>query len=285
MVEMHADASVLSREAGNFERIASELRAVIAQVESTASALAGQWRGQAAQSAQAALLRFHEAASAQVRQPDDISGNVYAAGLQYTSTDEEQAQSLATKMGASMGNAADASSSNGVAAQSGSLQSSLANAAADQRVLGTRLVSNIKQDGGPPPPPPVPAPGNQQPQVGPFPVPPQVAAAAARPGAPKVPADPAAMLAPLDVPDSPSPPLNFPKTPPPPPSPAGAVTPKCSVYDATKAVLEPAAGIVGILTAAPEAATGLGVPIALAQIAGSTAMAADGLDAAEKCLG
>ncbi|MCB0932724.1 MAG: hypothetical protein KDB71_12595 [Mycobacterium sp.] len=93
------------------------------------------------------------------------------------------------------------------------------------------------------------------------------------------------MLAPLDVPDPPSPPLNFPKTPPPPPSPAGAVTPKCSVYDATKAVLEPAAGIVGILTAAPEAATGLGVPIALAQIAGSTAMAADGLDAAEKCLG
>ena len=36
-----------------------------------------------------------------------------------------------------------------------------------------------------------------------------------------------------------------------------------------------------ILTAAPEAATGLGVPIALAQIAGSTAMAADGLDAAD----
>jgi len=285
MAQMITDTAVLSKEASNFERIAGELRAVIAQVESTAGHLAGQWHGQAGQSAQAALLRFHEAATAQARQLDDISGNVHAAGLQYTSADEEQAQALAAKMGASMGNAADASPANSMAAQSGSLQSSLANAATDERSVGTRLVSNFKQDGGPTPPTPVPSPDKHQPTIGPFPVPPQVAAAAARPGAPTVPADPAAMLAPLDMP-APAPPLNVVSgTPQSPPSPAGAATPKCSIADATKALLEPAAGIVGILTAAPEAATGVAVPVALAQIAASTAMAADGLEAAEKCLG
>lgn len=51
------------------------------------------------------------------------------------------------------------------------------------------------------------------------------------------------------------------------PATAAAAKPPCSVYDATKALLEPVGGTVAILTAAPEGATGVGIPAALAQIA------------------
>jgi WXG100 family type VII secretion target len=64
---MNTDAAVLAKEAGTFERISGELKAVMAQVEGTATALAGQWHGQAGQAAQAALLRFQEAANRQVQ--------------------------------------------------------------------------------------------------------------------------------------------------------------------------------------------------------------------------
>ncbi|OBH89600.1 hypothetical protein [Mycobacterium sp. E2733] len=69
------------------------------------------------------------------------------------------------------------------------------------------------------------------------------------------------------------------------PATAAAAKSPCSVYDATKALLEPVGGTVAILTAAPEGATGVGIPAALAQIALGTAAVADGMDAAGKCLG
>lgn len=99
-------------------------------MESTAGALAGQWHGQAGQSAQAALIRFREAATAQVNQLNDISGNIHTAGIQYTLTDEEQAHSLATSMDASMG-PVDSSPTNGAMAQTG-------NAQTPPRLLGGR---------------------------------------------------------------------------------------------------------------------------------------------------
>jgi hypothetical protein len=40
MAQMTADSAVLAKEASNFERISSELKGVIAQVESTTSSLA-----------------------------------------------------------------------------------------------------------------------------------------------------------------------------------------------------------------------------------------------------
>ncbi len=98
MAQMNTDAAVLAKEAGNFERISAELKSVIAQVEGTASALAGSWHGQAGQAAQAALLRFHEAASRQVQELNDISNNIQTAGVQYTSTDEDQTSSLQSAM-------------------------------------------------------------------------------------------------------------------------------------------------------------------------------------------
>ena len=49
---MNTDAAVLAKEAANFERISGELQAVIAQVESTAGALAAQMVGAAGTAAQ-----------------------------------------------------------------------------------------------------------------------------------------------------------------------------------------------------------------------------------------
>ncbi|BCP05886.1 hypothetical protein P6281_16310 [Mycobacterium sp. 5-140-3-2] len=58
----------------------------------------------------------------------------------------------------------------------------------------------------------------------------------------------------------------------------------CSTYDMTKALLEPAGGTIGILTAVPEGLTLAGIPAALGQLALGTAAVADGLDAADRCL-
>ncbi|KAA1250871.1 hypothetical protein F0Q45_07415 [Mycobacterium simiae] len=82
----------------------------------------------------------------------------------------------------------------------------------------------------------------------------------------------------------------MPSSPPPAPRPATdpgsavAAKPGCSIYDATKALLEPPGGMIAILTAVPEGGTGVGIPAALGQIALGTAAVADGLDAAGKCL-
>lgn len=95
---MNTDIAVLAKEASNFERISGELRAVKAQVESTAGSLVPQWRGLAGEAAQAALLRYHEAAEAQTRTLDEISSNIHASGMQYGSTDEDQQSALSQSM-------------------------------------------------------------------------------------------------------------------------------------------------------------------------------------------
>jgi WXG100 family type VII secretion target len=98
MAQMQTDAAVLAKEASNFERISGELKGVIAHVESTAGSLAGQWQGQAGQAAQAALVRFQEAANQQIQELNDISTNIHTAGVHYTSTDEDQSGSLSNAM-------------------------------------------------------------------------------------------------------------------------------------------------------------------------------------------
>ncbi|MBS4728054.1 WXG100 family type VII secretion target [Mycobacterium sp. SM1] len=98
MAQMNTDAAVLAKEASNFERISGELKGVIAHVEATAGALAGQWHGQAGQAAQAALMRFQEAANQQIQELNDISTNIHTAGMHYTSTDEEQSSTLSAAM-------------------------------------------------------------------------------------------------------------------------------------------------------------------------------------------
>ncbi|ORB90280.1 hypothetical protein [Mycobacterium persicum] len=138
---------------------------------------------------------------------------------------------------------------------------------------GIRLV-DFKQDGGTSPPPPF-APWDTPDGT---PTPPQPAF---------FPQYEQAITAP-PAPAQPGPPM--PATPPPPPLPAtgpggaAAAKPRCSPYDATKALLEPAGGMIAILTAVPEGGTGVGIPAAVGQIALGTAAVADGLDAAGKCL-
>ena len=68
MAQMNTDAAVLAKEAANFERISGELKGVIAHVESTAGTLAAQMVGQAGTAAQAALVRYNEAAARQIQE-------------------------------------------------------------------------------------------------------------------------------------------------------------------------------------------------------------------------
>lgn len=75
MAEMKTDAATLAQEAGNFERISGDLKTQIDQVESTAGSLQGQWRGAAGTAAQAAVVRFQEAANKQKQELDEISTN------------------------------------------------------------------------------------------------------------------------------------------------------------------------------------------------------------------
>ena len=95
---MQTDAATLSAEAANFDRIAGELKAVIQGVDSSGGELAIAFQGEAGKAAQKALVRFQEAARAQESQLIDISSNISQAGVQYTSTDDEQAESLSSQM-------------------------------------------------------------------------------------------------------------------------------------------------------------------------------------------
>jgi WXG100 family type VII secretion target len=99
MAQLTADAAVLAKEAANFERIAGELKNVIARVESTAAELDNHWKGFAAQGPQQAINRFQQAADAQVAQLNDISTNIHTASRQYTASDDDQAGRLAAQMG------------------------------------------------------------------------------------------------------------------------------------------------------------------------------------------
>jgi WXG100 family type VII secretion target len=98
MAQMNTDAAVLAKEAANFESISGELKGVIANVESTGGALAAQMVGQAGTAAQAALLRFHEAAARQIQELNDISSNIQQSGMQYTTADDDQAANLSSAM-------------------------------------------------------------------------------------------------------------------------------------------------------------------------------------------
>lgn len=98
MPQMNTDAAVLAKEAANFDRISGELKSVIANVESTAGSLQAQWVGQAGHAAQAAFIRFTEAAQKQVQELNDISNNIHTSGVQYTSTDDDQSATLSSAM-------------------------------------------------------------------------------------------------------------------------------------------------------------------------------------------
>lgn len=96
---LKTDVAVLVKEAGNFERISGELQAVIRYVESTGEGLRPNFHGVAGTAAQTALLRFQEAATRQINELNEISANIQTAGVQYGSTDEDQAGNITGAMG------------------------------------------------------------------------------------------------------------------------------------------------------------------------------------------
>lgn len=177
------ETSVLTKEAANFDRIVGELQSLAARVEAIASQMDSYWRGEAANAAKAAIARFREAARAQNQQLNDIASNIHCASSQYGSTDDERSQALASAMSSGMGGPSGSSAS-----QSGS-------AVTDGARTGVQLVG-LKQDGGARPPG-VSQPSPGQPQIGPFPVPRQVAAAAQQ--------LPPNLLAPTPTPTPPAP--------------------------------------------------------------------------------
>lgn len=127
-----------------------------------------------------------------------------------------------------------------------------------------------------------------QPQIGPFPVPPQVAAAVPPNATPRLVDPTGGLLTPQDLPPV-TPPPRVPGVNPPFPSapsasaPAAAPSPGCSMADWTKGVAEAVGGPVAILTTPVEAATGVGIPAAIAQIGLGLAATIDGVQIIERC--
>lgn len=95
---METDAAVLAKEAGNFERISGELQAIMHQVDATANGLRPAWQGDSGNAAQAAMLRYQEAAQSQRTLLDEISVNIHGSGVEYTATDADQASVVQTAM-------------------------------------------------------------------------------------------------------------------------------------------------------------------------------------------
>ncbi|ORV96730.1 hypothetical protein AWC14_16025 [Mycobacterium kyorinense] len=103
MDQLTADPAAIVKEAGNFERIADEIKAVIARVEQAASALDEHWQGTAADAAKQALARYHDAATAQVGLLNEVTTNLQTAAAKYSVTDDERAEAVAAVMGSAMG--------------------------------------------------------------------------------------------------------------------------------------------------------------------------------------
>ena len=91
---LQTDSAVLATEASNFERIASSLQGVMAQVDSTAGSMQMHLQGLSGTAAQAAFVRYQEAAQVQKAALDEISANIHTGGVQYLATDEDQSAAL-----------------------------------------------------------------------------------------------------------------------------------------------------------------------------------------------
>lgn len=96
---LEADVAVLAAEAATFDRITGELQAVRAQIEAIAVASSANLRGAAGDAAQAAMMRYREAADQQNRLLADISENINISGVKYDTTDADNASSLTNSMG------------------------------------------------------------------------------------------------------------------------------------------------------------------------------------------
>jgi len=92
---LQTDSAVLASEASNFESISASLQGVMGQVDSTAGSMQMHLQGLSGSAAQAAFVRYQEAAQVQKAALDEISANIHTGGVQYVSTDEDQGAALA----------------------------------------------------------------------------------------------------------------------------------------------------------------------------------------------
>lgn len=94
-----ADPVGLATEASNFERIAGEIKGVIARVEGTASELIADLRSEGAgAAAQQALDQYNQAALKLNSELDEVTQNLQQANVGYVTTDEDQAAGIAQAM-------------------------------------------------------------------------------------------------------------------------------------------------------------------------------------------
>lgn len=93
-----ADPAGLAAEAATFERIAGEIKGVIARVEGTAAELISDLRGGAGTAAQTALTHYNEAALKINQELDDVTQNLQQANVGYVTSDEDQAAGIAQAM-------------------------------------------------------------------------------------------------------------------------------------------------------------------------------------------
>jgi|SRR5882757_6662613 len=90
----HWDTDVLAAEAGNFDRIAGALKGVMAQVDATGASMQGHLKGVAGIAAQAAFVRYQEAAQVQQTALNEIAVNIHGGGMTYDTQDHEHGASL-----------------------------------------------------------------------------------------------------------------------------------------------------------------------------------------------
>jgi len=190
---LQTDTGVLAKEAANFERIAGELKNAIARVEQTAADLDSHWQGAAAKAAQGAIIRFQQAAAAQVQQLNEISTNVQTASALYGTTDNERAGSLAAAMSLGGPRANAHSHADTSAPQGAQISPATAATAGNGKRTGVQMV-DFKQNGGEQPPP---HPGfidqyekelaSPGPQLAPAPIPMPSSGNARPPGTPQAP--------------------------------------------------------------------------------------------------
>lgn len=96
---VNADTPQLMAEAASFDRLCGELSSVLAEVDGTAGSLAAYLNSEGAgAAAQAALTRFNEASTQQIRLLTEISENINISGVQYLKSDEDNAADFARQM-------------------------------------------------------------------------------------------------------------------------------------------------------------------------------------------
>jgi WXG100 family type VII secretion target len=91
---LQTDSAVLASEASNFESISASLQGIMGQVDSTAGSMQVHLQGMSGTAAQAAFVRYQEAAQVQKAALDEISANIHTGGVQYAATDEDQGSAL-----------------------------------------------------------------------------------------------------------------------------------------------------------------------------------------------